>query len=320
MFTDNRVDIRFDKGFLRHPKDARTAWRIIMVKRLTALLLLCLALLLTSCVKKGASATETPAAGSPVQPSVSPPETQPSPHAESETQAFLAREPSAAQVGRYLTDNAPNLSASDGDLLLERLILLQQDLAYVMNVRIWEEACMSALEESMGGIFDPGKIGEIKDDGVKTMFAEIADAVMTVVRYEETPVFETDWKRLEEIGGAFSQEAAELIVYRSRLQGNYYAGDTAGFDLLAADIAAVEDKLVGLDGFIRWQLRKVYARQVSEFFIGPEGSLLSEYADADSAYLSRLELCAEMYDGKFGQLCRGLYDMRETTARRSWTI
>ncbi len=111
--------------------------------------------------------------------------------------------------GGYLTDNAPNLSASDGDLLLERADFAAQDLAYLMNVRIWEEAYMSALEESMGGIFDPGKIGEIKDDGVKTMFAEIADAVMTVVRYEETPVFGTDWKRLEEIGGAFSQEAAE---------------------------------------------------------------------------------------------------------------
>jgi hypothetical protein len=86
--------------------------------------------------------------------------------------------------------------------------------------------------------------------------------------------------------------------------------DTAGFDLLAADIAAVEDKLAGLDGFIRWQLHKVYARQVSELFIGPEGYFLSEYTDADSAYLSRLEQYAGMYDGKFGQLCRGLYEMR----------
>ena len=282
-----------------------------MKKKLTVIVLLCLALLLAACTHKEPATGESPSASSSAQPSVSPSETPTSAPAMSEAEAFLAGGPSAAEVGRYVTDNAPVLAASDGDLLLERLILLQQDLADMMNVRIWDKAYMFALNETMGGVFDAEKIGDIEDEDVKSMFTEITDAVMTVVRYEETPVFEMNWERLEAIGGAFSPEAADMIGYRSRLQGNYYAGDPLDFDLLAADIAAVEDELTGLDGgFIRWQLRKVYTRQISELFIGPEGSFLGEYADDDSAYLARLEQYAQMYGGKFGQLCWGLYEMQ----------
>ncbi len=283
-----------------------------MKKRLTVAVLLCLALFLTSCDKKEYVSEETPSAGAPASPSVLPSasEAQPSAPQETAAEAFLKAEPSAAQVGRYLTENAAALTAGDGDLLLERLIILQQDIADMMNVRIWDNAYMTALNETMGGVFDPDRIDDIDDPDVRSVFSEVADALMTVVRYEETPVFEMDWQKLETFRGAFSAEAADMIGYHSRLQSGAYAGDPLDFDLLAADIAAVEERLAPLDsGFIRWQLRKVFYSQVSRFFTGPEGSFYGEYVGNGSEYTERLQEYAGMYSGRFGEMCREIYEL-----------
>ncbi len=107
---------------------------------------------------------------------------------------------------------------------------------------------------------------------------------MTVVRYEETPVFEMDWNKLELLGSAFSDEAIGMIVYRGRLQGNYYAGDPLNFDALAADIADVEMRLTALEGgFVSWQLRKVFDYQVQELIARVRGGPLVA-RNADKAF------------------------------------
>ena len=282
-----------------------------MNKKLTALLILCLTLLLASCAQKVPDAVETPSASVPAEPSVQPSEAQPSVSVQTAAEVFLHEEPSASEVGRYLTENASSLTSFEGDLLLERLILLQQDVAYMMNVSIWDGAYMSALNDTMGGVLDPSKIDDIEDVEVKSAFSEAVAALMTVVRYEETPVFEMNWKQLESISGAFSPDADDMIVYRSRLQGNTYVGDPMNFDLLAADIAGVEEKLDALDnGFVSWQLRKVFTNQVGNLIVGPEGSFLDEYTDKNSAYNLRLQKYAGMYGGRFGEICQNLYALK----------
>ena len=290
-----------------------------MTKRLIAMLFIILILPLVACAENEPSTDGSPsasAASSAAASKTPDAETQTSDaepgdqQAETAAALFLNVEPSAAQVGQYLTENASSLSPADGDLLLERLILLQEDVADLLNGQILGTAYMTALSDTMGGVFDPAKIDDIEDPDVKSAFTQAADALMTVVRYEETPMFEMDWDQLAEISGAFSNEAADMIVYRSRLQSSYYAADPLDFDALAADIAAVEDMLVLLDGgFVRWELRKVYSSQISLFFFGPEGSFMGEYEDVESEFNLRLEEYSGIYDGSFGELCLELYGM-----------
>ncbi len=282
-----------------------------MKKRMTAILLTSITLLLASCAAQEPAPLETSSSPLPTvsaEPSAGSAEPAPSISAQTDAELFLSREPAAAQVGRYLTENGASVTAEDGDLLLERLVLLQMDIAGQLNVRIWDKAYMSALNDTMGGIFNPSKIDDIEDNDVKAAFNEAADALITVVRYEETPLFEMNWSRIEALGTTLSDEAAAMVLYNSRLQGNYYAGDPLNFDALAADIAAVEEQLTALDGgFVGWELRKVFNYQLSLLIAGPEGSFEGEYTDKNSAYNKRLEQYAGQYGGRFADICRDLY-------------
>lgn len=277
-----------------------------MKKYLAILLILVTILSLASCAGKQVEPSSSPQASESA--AISPtPSANPSPIA-SATAQLLAGEPAAPVLGLYLKQNAANLSAEDGNLLLERLLLAQLDLSMDMNNRIWDTPYMSALNDTLGGILDAAKIPNIKDDTVRGNFQKVADGMMTMVRYEETPVFEPDWAALEAMKDTFSAQAGVMIDYQSRLQGRYYFGDPYNFDLLAADIVAVEEALQNTDsGFVRWQLKYVYTVQVGRLLYGPEGSFLSMFMSGDKPTVSNIEKYAEQYSwSTFGSVCKNL--------------
>ncbi len=288
-----------------------------MIKRLTAVVL-CAAMItaaLAGC-SAGTDGAQSPSASQPgTSESVSGPpisgegttSASPPPSGLSTVEAFLYDEPDGSAVGQYLLDNAASLAPSDAELLLERLILLQQDIAAELNTRVWETDYLTALNETMGGVLDPDKIDNIPDVLVRADFREASDAVMTIVRYEETPVFETDWARVATLGNVFSEPVLALIEYQSRLQGVYYRGNPIKFDLLAADIAAVETLLAEADGFARWQLRQLWAHQTSVLFYGAEGEHLDFIMNGDSVFVSLLQGFADEYAGtRFADICAQL--------------
>jgi hypothetical protein len=228
------------------------------------------------------------------------------------TQAFLDGEPDAAAVAGYLRDNAGKLPPEEGDLLLERLILLHQDIAEDLNRRIWETPYQAALYETLGGTLDAAKISEIEHPAVKSDFQRAADGMMTIVRYEETPVFETDWRAVASLKDAFTDGAAALAEYQSRLQSGYYRGEPYNFDLAAADIADTEKLLTGMDrGFVRWQLKQLYYRQAAWFLFGPEGTFIDAFAAGDEDMRRVIEKNAGQYAGTaFGTICLKLLENR----------
>lgn len=230
------------------------------------------------------------------------------------TQAFLDGEPDAAAVAGYLRDNAGKLPPQEGDLLLERLVLLHQDISADLNRRIWEAPYQTALYEILGGTLDAAKIGEIEDFAVKNDFQRAADGMMTLVRYEETPVFETDWSAVSSLKAAFTDGAAALAEYQSRLQSGYYRGEPYNFDLAAADIADTEKLLTGMDrGFVRWQLKQLYYRQAAWLLFGPEGSFIDAFAAGDEDMSSIIEKYADQYAGTtFGTICLKLLENRDS--------
>jgi hypothetical protein len=258
------------------------------------------------------SPSRTPPSGAPSDsPGDGTPELSPEPGAP-EAAVFLAGEPSAGEVGAYLKQNARDLPPEDADLLLERLLLLQLDITYTLNYKIWDIPYMTALNETLGGVFDALKLGNIKDEAVRADFQAAADGLITMVRYEETPVFETDWAALEAMKDVFSAAAADLITYQSRFQGRYYNGDPYKFEEFAEDIAAVE-KLVGSteNGFARWELKDLYVRQVGRILHGAEGEWLFAFSDGDAAATRRIESFAETYAGtNFGAICTRMLEVQ----------
>lgn len=227
---------------------------------------------------------------------------------ESAAEAFLKGEPSVSELGQYIIQNTSEFSPQDADLLLERLLLLQLDVTAEMESKIWNKAYMNALNDTLGGVLNAQKIQNIADKTVRNDFQKASDGLMTVVRYEETPAFETDWTALKSIKGAFSSAAAAMIEYQSRLQGRYYYGDPYNFDLMAADIVAVESDLKKTpDGFVRWQLKDLYARQVGRMLYGPEGSYFDMFMSGDTQIVSNIKKYAAQYaDSSFGHICQQL--------------
>lgn len=254
-----------------------------------------------------AEASPSPSASSTPSPSPSPSPT------ESAAAAFLASEPTAPELAAYMKENIQGVSKADADLLLERLVLLHLDLSASMNNKIWDVPYMTALNDTLGGVLDADKISDIQDDDVRADFQAVSDSMMTMERYEETPVFETDWAALEALKDAFSDNAAQLITYQNRFQGQYYYGDPYQSALLAEDITAVEQLITSMDnGFIRWQLKALYNRQVGRILYGAEGEWLYAFSDGDAEITENLSRIADKYiNTEFGKLCAAMLNVQD---------
>ncbi|SHI21047.1 hypothetical protein SAMN02745823_03441 [Sporobacter termitidis DSM 10068] len=247
------------------------------------------------------------------EPSAAPsetPEASPSPE-KTAVDELLGTEPAAGELGQYVMQNARDLPAEENDKLLERLLLVQPDVTISMSTKILNNAYMSALDDTMGGLLDPTKIPNIKDQAVRADYQALFDSLMTVVRYEESPIIETNWSALNKLKTSFGEQTAFIIEYSARLQGNYYGDELRGPDLMAADIAAIEKEfLKASDGFVRWQLRGLYAREVATLLYGPEGAYISDFTAGKKEVHGRLNTYAAAYpDTKFGRTCASLLNM-----------
>jgi hypothetical protein len=284
-----------------------------LAKRIIAVLLAAAAVLTLASCRWLVPGKQKPDAVSPTaEPTAAASETEsagPSP-TDSAVDDFLTVEPTASQVGQYLTEHARDLPAADNDKLLERLLLLQLDITMEMSYKILNDAYMSALNDTMGGILDPTKIDNIKNETVRGDFRMLFDGMMTVVRYEESPGIETDWGALNKLEASFGPQAALMIGYGSRLQGTYYSDPAKGFDLMAADIAAIEKQFRKTDaGFVRWKLHHLYTRLVSSLLFGPEGEYIDGFTAGNKEVKDRLTSYADTYrNTRFGQTCRRLLE------------
>lgn len=229
-------------------------------------------------------------------------------------EGFLANEPTASEVASFLKANLTSLSPQEGDALLERLILLQLDISTVMDLKIWETPYSNALYDVMGGVLNDDKIGDIEQSDVRSRFQAVSDAMLTIVRYEETPVFEPDWQAIAALKDAFSPEAAAMVDFQARLQTGGIAYTT---DMLAADIVAVEKELKGnASGFVRWQLRSVYGRMTARLLFGAEGISIDDFVAGKQDIITSYQKYLDLYgDTRFGTIIKHLLDMQGSDAQ-----
>lgn len=196
--------------------------------------------------------------------------------------SFLEAEPSNDQIGSFIV-NELNAYSDSNDLLFERLILSSSEMArdlisYQHGSSESEEEFYNIIYFDLLDGFDPSKIEVIANDNLRALFTSAYNGFLTIIRYEETPVFELDYKRLNEYSQYFGDHVAHIIDYNSRLKdSSYVSGLARNYNQLVEDIVLTEGLLSKeISPFLKKELKSLLSAQLFQLFVGPEGSYFHE--------------------------------------------
>lgn len=190
-------------------------------------------------------------------------------------------------LATYLKEHANTVKPSDVEAMIEWLTLYHTTLIQDTNDRLYvEDDFSNAFFSEMNGQLTPKNIARVSDANLKESFEGIYNAYITIIRYEETPVFSTDWGALETYATNVSDEFGYLLKMNSKYQ--YYFGQ--GFEETLADMAVLEKRIESASSpFVINQLRNLHRSMISDVFIGPEGSYIGTFIDKNnSPYTSDL--------------------------------
>lgn len=216
----------------------------------------------------------------------------------------------AAEIGRFISEHAATASPVEMEGMIEKLVLYQAELADDINQKIYTEAYMKALNETMGGVLTPDKVADIEDEEAREDFQNLVDAFMKVVRYEETPVAETDWEALKAYENLVSQDFAALINLWDKIQNSRYGRQDIAFDEIIQDLVQTENLIQSNEvSFLTWQLDRLYDRQRYALLVGPEGSYSDTFINKNSdLYQTLMNGASEYPDTRFAELVNKLND------------
>lgn len=202
----------------------------------------------------------------------------------------------SSDIGQYIESVKSEASASEMEVMIEQLVLYQSETIEDMNRKIYDDHYMEALNETMGGVLEPNLVETIENETVKADYQKLVHSYLTIVRYEETPVTETDWEALREFNDVVSDDFRTLINLRDNIQNNRYGTREIDFEAIIRDNVLTE-KLIKENepSFLTWQLEKVYGRQISSIFVGPEGSYLNTFIDKESELYKTINENVEAY-------------------------
>lgn len=219
-------------------------------------------------------------------------------------EALLSPESTAADLANFMFQGNIYASPEEMETMLEWLLIYQTEPILDIGDKLYEEAYYLALNDTMGGQINPDKIQAIEDEDVRDDFQLIYDSFLTIVRYEETPVLETDWTRLLDYKDTYSTilaTAMELRVERMTYNEDY---------------RAIAEKVYGIENLIELA-ETPYARQyiidlhslyVGDLLVGPEGSYLTTfmYGEDDfytgDLYKALVDFAATHPETEFAQL------------------
>jgi len=228
--------------------------------------------------------------------------------------ALLDQTSLAGDLGNYITVHFTETTIEELETMIEWLIIYQSEDMDNMNQIIYDDPYFNALNVDMGGVLDPEKVQNIQDFTVRKDFQNMVDGYMTIVRYEETPVIETDWAALEILVPNVSENFGTMMTLFSKIQNFNYGTRDFDFNALAMDAISVEN-LISYEEptFLSWQLNLLYNRQISNLLIGPEGTYMDTFINKSGQLYDILMKVAYIYpESKLGQLITQL-DQSETT-------
>ncbi len=193
----------------------------------------------------------------------------------------------SVSVAAYIRGNINNATPEEADQMVEILLQMQTELIQKAHEGLlYEPEYLEALNKTMGGVLAPDKVHEIENETVRAFFQAVVDSDLTMVRYEETPVLETDWNKIGSYGATFT-EAFQLVV-DFHDYNNLFREENV--DALVQRTYMMEVALPNLqDGFAKAQLTELYSTYVSKLLAGPEGSYLYRLGDKDDDYYKKME-------------------------------
>ncbi len=210
----------------------------------------------------------------------------------------------ASDIGKYIKDNIKDANESDAQKMIEYLMIYQTEVKDDFSEKMGKSEYLEALNKDMGGVLDASKIKNISDKDIRADYQSLIDGFMTIVRYEETPVIETDWKVLNEYSSVMPEDLKEMIEIYKKIQNNEYKAEESEDDLsldrfsVAEDMIKVENILkTNKSDFIEWQANELYDVQLSTLLVGPEGEYLDLWTTKNSKAYANLINIKNKYKG-----------------------
>gem|GEM_PF-2535721 len=197
-------------------------------------------------------------------------------------------------VAAYVRGHINEALPEEADYMVEILLEMQAALIQKSHEGIlYESAYMDALNNTMGGVLDPDKISEIKDDGVRAFYQSVVDSDLTMVRYEETPVLETNWEKIKSYQATFT-EPFQMVVdfhnYNDLIRKE-------NVEEMTRRVYAMEEMLLKApSGFAKNELADLYSTYVSRMLAGPEGAYLYRLTDVSDPYYKKMALAVEEHE------------------------
>ena len=195
---------------------------------------------------------------------------------------------SASTLAAYIDSNISSASILEADGMIQWLLIFQTSAIQDGNNRVYTEEYINALNYDMDGTLNPDLIPKIQDDAIASFYQNLYDAHLTIVRYEETPVVETNWDALT----SYLDYVSEDLAYIIQENVDYRYGFLDGYGDYAQVIASLEKRLDHLENnFVASLMRNLHSTMISNLLIGPEGTFMNTFVDKSESYYT-----GDLYD------------------------
>lgn len=213
---------------------------------------------------------------------------------------LLTQDTHAGDLGLFIRENIGDASPEEAEFMLKWLLIYQSELILKINDVIFTEAYANPLHQDMGGMINPELINNIQDVEIRADYQALVDGFMTLVRYEETPVIETDWKALSTLKDAFDVDMSDFL----ELRGDAHFNGSTSYYEMAERVVIVENMIEDTnDSYLKLHLNKLHTNLVYDVLIGPEGSHMAVFVGKSGPVYKELMIFAEDFpDSSFGQL------------------
>ncbi|MEA3422828.1 MAG: hypothetical protein U9Q80_03350, partial [Bacillota bacterium] len=202
----------------------------------------------------------------------------------------------ADDLGKFIDENIEKADKTEAEYMIEMLVVYQSELINDMNMKIYNVDYMNALNVDMGGALSRDRIDNIKDEAIRKEFQGLVDAKLTIVRYEENPVVETDWEEINGLSNYFTDDFAKMTELNNLIQSHIYDYYYQDFDALVKDIMETEQLILSNEkSFLSWQLEIIYKKQVAALLVGPEGEYLGAFISKEGPVYDRVVEYDELY-------------------------
>lgn len=224
---------------------------------------------------------------------------------------FMNSNPSAIEIAAFMEDNLELATPDEANIVLSRLLLAQNQIRYDWFDMISDDRLTGF--QDMDNQWRLENIENIENEVTKKKYEDLKDAYLRIVTYEETPVVETDWTRLQGFSDSLSKSVNLMIDLNKKVQNYEYGAYPHDFSAMADDILKLEEAIYARSSdFMTSQMNTAYNNLISEMFYSIEGINMEYWRDLEGPLVAVLKDVAESHgQTNFGKLSINFIDLVE---------